>query len=161
MTRTTGAAVALIAGLVLAGCSPASAAPQTAYAPVSGPWRPVAVSEPTGAPTAPPGPLWGHPPAPPRVVPQPTAATGRVVRGIASRMGLGFPPSYLALPGGRGATVTVCGAGGCATIRSTDAGPDLAMQRAGRVADLSDAVWARVCGLPLSAGLCRVSVEYR
>jgi hypothetical protein len=43
---------------------------------------------------------------------------------------------------------------------STDAGPDREMQRLGRVADLSDEVWLAVCGLPLSAGLCRVSVRY-
>ena len=80
--------------------------------------------------------------------------------GVASYMGPAFPASYLALPGGPGITVTICGAGGCRTMRSTDAGPDRAMQRAGRVADLSNAVWLAVCGLPLSAGLCRVTVRY-
>ncbi|MEO7381019.1 MAG: hypothetical protein ABIV25_04680 [Paracoccaceae bacterium] len=45
-------------------------------------------------------------------------------------------------------------------MTSTDAGPSLAMQRAGRVADLNDWVWQYVSGLPLSAGLCRVTVAY-
>jgi hypothetical protein len=83
-----------------------------------------------------------------------------VIRGTASYMGPAFPASYLALPRGPGITVRICGAGGCVTMRSTDAGPDLAMQRLGRVADLSNWAWLRVCGEPLSAGLCRVTVRY-
>ena len=76
--------------------------------------------------------------------------------GLASFYDAGF--TAMRLP--KGTVVRICGAGGCRTMRSTDAGPDLAMQRAGRVADLSDAVWMAVCGLPLSAGLCRVTVRY-
>lgn len=78
--------------------------------------------------------------------------------GIASHMGAGFPAGYLALPIGPGYFVRICGAGGCVEMRSTDAGPDLAMQREGRVADLSVAVFVKVCGVPAGLGLCQVSV---
>lgn len=73
-------------------------------------------------------------------------------------MGSGYPSSYLALPMGPGYLARICGAHSCVTMRSTDAGPDLAMQRAGRIADLSVAVFEEVCGVPASVGLCPVSV---
>ena len=66
---------------------------------------------------------------------------------------------YLALPAGPGHRVRICGAGGCAVMTSNDSGPDRAMQRAGRVADIGVLAWEAICGLPRSAGLCRVSVE--
>ena len=75
-------------------------------------------------------------------------------------MGSGFGRSYLALPSGKGHRVRICGSRACWTMTSTDAGPDKAMQRAGRIADLNDWVWAKVSGLPLSRGLCHVTVEY-
>lgn len=75
-------------------------------------------------------------------------------------MGSGFGRSYLALPEGRGHRVRICGEGDCVTMTSTDAGPDKAMQRAGRVCDLNDYVWAKVTGLPLSRGLAHVTVTY-
>lgn len=75
-------------------------------------------------------------------------------------MGAGFGRSYLALPGGPGHRVTICAAR-CWTMTSTDAGPDLAMQRAGRICDLNDWVFAYVTGKPLSAGLAYVTVAYR
>jgi len=88
--------------------------------------------------------------------------SGRIVRGIASRMGSGFGRSYLALPEGPGHRVRICGAGGCLTMTSTDAGPSKAMQREpyNRVADLNDWAWSKVCGIPLSRGLCSVEVTY-
>ncbi len=81
----------------------------------------------------------------------------RPVTGIASHMGHTEPDGYLALPSGPGTRVRICGKVGCVTRVSTDAGPSLAMQRAGRVADLSIYDFARVCGDP-SAGLCRVTI---
>ena len=74
-------------------------------------------------------------------------------------MGPGFGRSYLALPKGKGIRVRLC-AKRCLTMTSTDAGPSLAMQRAGRIADLNDWAWAYVSGLPLSRGLAKVSVTY-
>lgn len=83
------------------------------------------------------------------------------VTGIASFVGPAYGSSYLALPEGPGHTVTICGPADCVTRTSTDAGPDLAMQRAGRVADLSFADFHRVCGCdPWSVGLTRVTVSY-
>lgn len=78
--------------------------------------------------------------------------------GIASHMGSGFPSGYLALPHGPGWRARICGAGDCVTMVSNDAGPALFEQRAGRIADLSVAVFQRVCGVPASMGLCNVSV---
>lgn len=78
--------------------------------------------------------------------------------GIASHMGNGYPAGYLALPHGPGWRARICGAGGCVVMVSNDAGPSLAMQREGRVADLSTTVFEAVCGVPASAGLCPVSV---
>ena len=75
-------------------------------------------------------------------------------------MGPGFGHGYLALPEGKGHRVRICGDGGCLTMTSTDAGPDKAMQRAGRVCDLNDWAWAKVTGLPLSRGLGIVTVTY-
>jgi len=67
-------------------------------------------------------------------------------------------PAYLAVPWGPGYLVTVCGPGGCLTLTSTDAGPDLAMQRARRVGDLAVGLWESVCGVPRTIGLCPASV---
>ena len=44
------------------------------------------------------------------------------------------------------------------TIASIPGAPSLAMQRAGRIADLSRAYFRRVCGDP-RLGLCRVTVQ--
>lgn len=78
--------------------------------------------------------------------------------GKASHMGDGFAASYLALPIGEGYFVRIVGPGGHVEMCSTDAGPDLQMQREGRVADLSVAVFTHVCGVPASMGLCQVTV---
>jgi len=82
-----------------------------------------------------------------------------VVSGVASWMPEGYGDDYLALPGGPGQTVTIC-AKRCLTMTSNDAGPDKAMQRKGRVADIGVKAWEHICGLPRSAGLCRVTVDY-
>jgi hypothetical protein len=82
-----------------------------------------------------------------------------IVSGVASWMPERFGPDYLALPGGPGQTVTIC-AERCLRMTSTDAGPDKAMQRRGRVADIGVKAWEYICGLPRSAGLCRVTVRY-
>jgi hypothetical protein len=89
-----------------------------------------------------------------------------LVGGTASHVPASWGDSYLALPehkwGQRGLLVTVCGVD-CVTRRSTDAGPDLAMQRQGRVVDLSWADFVKVCGVAEGEpdpGLCDVTVEY-
>lgn len=79
--------------------------------------------------------------------------------GVASWMPERFGDDYLALPDGPGITVTICGER-CKTMTSTDAGPDKAMQRAGRVADIGVKAWEFICGVPRSVGLCRVTVDY-
>jgi hypothetical protein len=63
-------------------------------------------------------------------------------------------PRYLAIPEGRGIRVAVCGPLGCLDRVSTDAGPALYLQRAGRIGDLSSVDFVTICG-PLSRGLCR------
>jgi len=81
--------------------------------------------------------------------------------GTASFVGPSYGSRYLALPGGPGIRVTICGPAACVTRVSTDAGPDLAMQRAGRIADLSYADFATVCGCrPNVVGLVQVTVDY-
>ena len=83
----------------------------------------------------------------------------RPLRGLASFVGPGYGPRYLALPAGPGVTVYICGPVSCVVRTSTDAGPDLAMQRAGRVADLSYADFRAICGCdPYVVGLVRVTV---
>jgi hypothetical protein len=92
--------------------------------------------------------------------PTPTAEIGSSIEsGIASYVAASYGPRYLALPVGPGHRVEICGAGGCVTRTSNDAGPDLEMQRAGRIADLSLADWEHVCGLPALRGTCPVTVE--
>ena len=92
----------------------------------------------------------------------PDAALG--LRGTASHVGYGYGRLYLALPehrwGRPGIRVRICGAGGCIDRTSTDAGPSLAMQRAGRIADLNAWDFETVCGIPASRGLCTVTVTY-
>lgn len=98
----------------------------------------------------------------PAVAPQsPAAALGTAIEGgTASHYGSSCLEGCLALPIGPGHRVRVCGAGGCITRVSNDAGPSLAMQRQGRIVDLARNDFERVCGLPWTAGLCRVTVEY-
>jgi hypothetical protein len=98
--------------------------------------------------------------ATPRPTPIPVAR-GHVRTGVASFMAPKYGRYYLALPNGRGHRVTICGPAACVTRVSTDAGPDLAMQRAGRVADVSFWDFATICGCdPWARGLVRVTVTW-
>ena len=83
------------------------------------------------------------------------APTGQSMTGTASWMPERYGADYLALPGGPGIRVTICAAT-CLTMTSNDAGPDLSMQRAGRVADIGVLAWERICGVPRYIGLCQV-----
>ena len=78
-------------------------------------------------------------------------------QGKASWMPERFGSAYLALPGGPGIRVTICGRR-CLTMTSTDAGSSKAMQRAGRIADIAVRKWEYICGVPRSVGLCPVTV---
>jgi hypothetical protein len=100
----------------------------------------------------------------PSPTPEPTARmpqqpTGATERGTASTYGPGYR-GYLALPQGRGIKVRICGSGGCIVRVSNDAGPSLAMQRKGRIADLNIADFESVCGCSWRKGLTKVTVEY-
>lgn len=92
--------------------------------------------------------------------PTPTAGVApALTSGILAHMGAApVPDSYAAIPWGPGVRVRICAAH-CVTVVSADAGPTLAMQRAGRIADLSVALFERVCGLPASRGLCVGTIE--
>jgi hypothetical protein len=136
-----------------------SAAPRSASV-VSGHWTPVRVSH--GAPSLLPSPTTGTRPASVKAPPDlRTPPASSIVKGKASFVGPSYGSRYLALPEGPGVTVTICHASRCVTRRSTDAGPDRAMQRAGRVADLSWADFRRLCLCdPYVVGLLRVTVDY-
>jgi hypothetical protein len=56
-----------------------------------------------------------------------------------------FGDRYLALPEGPGHRLTICVGRRCLERVSTDAGPDLSMQRAGRIADVSFVDFAWLC----------------
>ena len=77
--------------------------------------------------------------------------------GSASTYGPGWD-GWIAWPGGPGWRLRVCGPGGCIVVVSTDAGPDLAMQRAGRVVDLDVPTFELVAGADWTIGLTRVTV---
>ncbi len=65
----------------------------------------------------------------------------------------GFGRWYLALPEPIGTVAVVCGPAACVTRTSTDYGPDQ-RKHPERIADLSARDFSRVCGVPLSFGLC-------
>jgi hypothetical protein len=92
--------------------------------------------------------------ATPMAAPVPKRATRT---GTASTYGPGWE-GWIAWPGGPGWKLRVCGPGGCATVVTTDSGPDLAMQRAGRIVDLDVATFERVAGGPWTIGLTKVTV---
>ncbi len=124
--------------------------------------RPAPVaSSPVGAPGSSPAPV-RSPAAPSTGVPSSPAAavSGAVQRGTASTYGPAFGPGWLAVPQGPGVQVRICGAARCIERTSTDAGPDLAMQRLGRIVDLSVRDFELVTGLSWTRGLAPVSVEY-
>lgn len=82
----------------------------------------------------------------------------RITRfGIASTYGPGWK-GWIAWPQGPGWRLRVCGAGGCAVVVTTDAGPDLAMQREGRIVDLDITTFERVAGTSWTIGLTKVKV---
>ncbi len=78
-----------------------------------------------------------------------------VATGIASNMGPGFGPTYLALPQGRGWIARICGPAACITRVSTDVGPEAWTHR---VADLNVTDFERVCGCSWRMGLTTVTV---
>ena len=82
----------------------------------------------------------------------------RYREGVLAWAGESHGSAYLAVPWGAGRLVEVCAAE-CVTLTSTDAGPTLAMQRAGRIGDLAVGTWEHVCDLDRSAGLCRASIR--
>ncbi len=89
---------------------------------------------------------------------RPTGPMTGVQRGTASTYGPAFGPGWLAVPQGPGIHVRVCGAARCIERTSTDAGPDLATQRAGRIVDLSVRDFELVCGCSWTRGLTSVTV---
>jgi hypothetical protein len=122
-----------------------------AGAPVLGraatPQRPASglLGEPHGAPT----------PLPtPAVAPAPSLGTAADVTwsGIVNYAEPRHGRFYLAIPDGPGVRVRICGPAGCLDRTSTDAGPALHMQRAGRIADLNSVDWERISGVPLRFG---------
>lgn len=103
----------------------------------------------------------GHSVAPvrPGGNPQPTGAVGAaLIGGVLSYVAPRYGPEYLALPFPRGTVAEICGPADCVLRRSTDFGPDQRVHP-DRIADLSAADWQVVCGLPLSRGTCRGTVE--
>ena len=90
---------------------------------------------------------------------KPSAAIS--LTGLASFVDPSFGGRYLALPSGPGHLARICSRiHRCIWRRSTDAGPSLAMQRAGRVADVSYGDFAWLCGCnPWAVGLLRVVVS--
>lgn len=102
------------------------------------------------------------PSATPVRIPAPTeraVAVTAVQRGTASTYGPTFGPSWLAVPQGPGIHVRICGAARCIERTSTDTGPDRAMQRQGRIVDLSVRDFEIVCGCSWTRGLVPVIVE--
>jgi hypothetical protein len=90
--------------------------------------------------------------------PCPTLTPAALIRsGLASTYGPGWD-GWLAWPDGPGWRLRICGAGGCRTLVSNDAGPDLERQRHGVVIDLDVPTFEGVCGVPWRRGHCPVNV---
>lgn len=80
------------------------------------------------------------------------ATTDVLWTGIVNYSTPSFGRWYLAIPAGPGVRVRICGPGGCLDRTSTDAGPSLERQRAGRIADLNWIDWQAISGVPLRYG---------
>lgn len=78
------------------------------------------------------------------------------MRGVISHMGSGFPDRYLALPVKPFLTVELCGPADCVILAQNDYGPDQRVHP-DRIADVSAAMFERLCGCPSSAGVMRGS----
>ena len=96
--------------------------------------------------------------------PSPAADVGTAIAsGIVAYAAPALGDRYLALPGGPGALVRICARSGtvCLDRVSTDAGPALSMQRAGRIADVSfvDFAWLCRCDPP-NVGLLVATIEW-
>ena len=148
--------IGLIAGATLTrGAEASRPAPVTGFVPF-----PSLAATPVPSAVATVGPVaLPIPPRPPivsqhavaRTRPAATPAAHAALRGVAS-WGDGWTGVVTRLP--RGTAIRVCGPLGCWSGRSVGYGP---AARTGRVADLSRAVFARICGSP-SMGLCPVTV---
>ena len=146
--RAKALTTAVLLSATLTGCCRVYALPVPIYNAPSVSFVPIAVSTPTPRPSA---------------SPRPTAkpVPVKVRTGIASTYGNGYD-GWLALPEGPGIRVRICGPAACIIRVSNDAGPDLAMQRKGRIVDLSGPDFNRICGCRWqTVGLLRgVTVEY-
>lgn len=91
----------------------------------------------------------------PRAVPSSTRRPTRT--GIASTYGPGWK-GWIAWPQGPGWMLRICGPADCVVVVTTDAGPDRAMQREGRIVDLDVATFERVAGASWTIGLTKVKV---
>ena len=87
----------------------------------------------------------------------PSTSRHPTLTGIASTYGPGWK-GWIAWPRGPGWRLRVCGPGGCVVVVTTDSGPDLAMQRAGRIVDLDVTTFERVAGASWTVGLTKVRV---
>lgn len=101
-------------------------------------------------------PMTGGAPPSPDVEIGTAIASGTIAYAVPS-----FGSRYLAIPEGPGHRVRICVDERCLARTSTDAGPDLAMQREGRLADLSYVDFRYLCGCrPESIGLIVGTIEY-
>ena len=74
------------------------------------------------------------------------------MRGVISHMGSGYPTRYLALPVKPFITVELCGPADCVILAQNDYGPDQRVHP-DRIADVSAAMFERLCGCSSSAGV--------
>jgi hypothetical protein len=146
----------LIAWVIAAAASRPAATAIPADTPWSGTHRSSSsgnLSQPTTAPQPTPRPI------DPGATVGPDAVDSVTRSGTIAWAHEGLGPTYVAIPTGAGHRVTICGPGGCWTTASTDAGPDLRMQREGRIADVAVDQWERICGVPRRFGVCEGSWE--
>lgn len=94
--------------------------------------------------------------------PQPTGGDGTAIAsGVIAYADPSLGDRYLALPGGPGQLVRICVGRRCLERTSTDAGPALFEQRAGRVADVSFRDFGTLCRCdPPSRGTMVATIEW-